>query len=116
MRKRPEIPEDLFFDQAAPQTDERAQEETPLTQQNGKPLRHYTRLTKSRVGRPPLLDGPKVAVTVYLTEPVARRLEEARYLLLSEHGVKTSKSALADFALRVGLGDLEAAADDLRRE
>ncbi|MGD9494812.1 MAG: hypothetical protein AB7Y46_00750 [Armatimonadota bacterium] len=68
------------------------------------------------MGRPPAQDGPKVAVTLYLTEPVAYLLEEARYLLLTQYGVKTSKSAIADFGLRRGLIDLEAAAEDLRRD
>jgi hypothetical protein len=73
----------------------------------------------SRVGRPPAQEGPKVAVTLYLTEPVAHLLEEVKFRLLTEYDVKTSKSAVADFAVRNGLEsleDLEAAADDLRRD
>jgi len=69
-----------------------------------------------RIGRPPAQEGPKVAVTLYLTEPVAHLLEEVRFRLLTEYGVRTSKSAIADFAMRRGLGDLDAAAEDLRRD
>lgn len=68
------------------------------------------------MGRPPAQEGPKVAVTLYLTEPVAYLLEETRYRLLTEHDLRTSKSAIADFALRRALQDLEAAAEDLRRD
>jgi len=70
----------------------------------------------ARVGRPPAQEGPKVAVTLYLTEPVAHLLEEVKFRLLTEYDVKTSKSAIADFAMRNGLDDLQAAADDLRRD
>ncbi len=57
--------------------------------------------------------GAKSPVTLYLTEPVVHRLEEARFLLLSEYGVKTSKSALADYALGQALADLATVAEDL---
>ena len=69
-----------------------------------------------RIGRPPAQEGPKEAVTLYLTEPVAHMLEEVKFRLLTEYDLKTSKSAIADFAIRHGLDDLQAAADDLRRE
>ena len=69
-----------------------------------------------RIGRPPAQEGPKMAVTLYLTEPVAHLLEEVKFRLLTEYGVRTSKSAIADFAMRQGLSDLEAAAEDLRRD
>ena len=128
MARRPQIPEDVFFDQS------RADRESEGEQGNGRSARarksgdgprSYRRLSeetaaepeeRARVGRPPAQEGPKVAVTLYLTEPVALLLEEARYLLLTEHGVKTSKSAIADFGLRAGLSDLAAAAEDLRRD
>lgn len=128
MAKRPEIPEDVFFD--APPADrerDRRQRNGAAARKERPPAtpRSYRRLSDERapepeeaprLGRPPAQEGPKVAVTLYLTEPVAHLLEEARYLLLTEHGVKTSKSAIADFGLRAGLADLSAAADDLRRE
>ena len=128
MARRPQIPEDVFFDES------RADREGEDAQRNGGPdrtrrtaggPRSYRRLweetaaepeEQARVGRPPAQEGPKVAVTLYLTAPVAHLLEEVRYLLLTEHGVKTSKSAIADFGLRAGLTDLTAAAEDLRRD
>ena len=115
MRKRPEIPEDVFFDNSSAQDEEPSDEERQETEEEHRPAERAPR-DRSRVGRPPAQEGPKVAVTLYLTEPVAHSLEEVKFLLLTEHGVRTSKSAIADFALRHGLDDLEAAADDLRRD
>jgi hypothetical protein len=147
VRKRPEIPEDVFFDtgpardepedepqeregQPEPEAEEasaedevlaksmdRAGDEAPrvdLEEERGR--RQKAGESSSRVGRPPAQEGPKTAVTLYLTEPVAHLLEEVKFRLLTEYDVKTSKSAIADFALRHGLDDLQAAADDLRRE
>lgn len=141
MRKRPEIPEDVFFDTGsarevgeraveeeteAPEeqpesaeTESRSAAEEPVSRSSevrGARVSREEASDQPRVGRPPAQEGPKVAVTLYLTEPVAHMLEEVRFLLLTEHGVRTSKSAIADFALRNGLNDLEAAAEDLRRE
>jgi hypothetical protein len=131
VRKRPEIPEDVFFDNDSSR-DDREGEEQPREDQRESSTETedrsgtYTRVSDEtsegdseeapRVGRPPAQEGPKVAVTLYLTEPVAHMLEEVKFLLLTEYDVKTSKSAIADFGLRHGLDDLEAAADDLRRD
>ena len=132
MRKRPEIPEDVFFDTDSAREDEPSAEvasdevssdevssDEEQRPDGGEPETGEQSATgesgQPRVGRPPAQEGPKVAVTLYLTEPVAQRLEEVKFLLLSEYGVRTSKSAIADFALRNGLDDLEAAAEDLRR-
>ena len=148
MRKRPEIPEDVFFN-VTPAVEEPPEElvepaeevtvqvepaddvlEKSMGEKRPTP-RSYQRLSDTRkapeprsepdseparVGRPPAQEGPKVAVTLYLTEPVAHMLEEVKFLLLTEYDVRTSKSAIADFAMRNGLRDLQAAADDLRRE
>ncbi|MFP4250417.1 MAG: hypothetical protein ACLFU7_12205 [Armatimonadota bacterium] len=170
MRKRPEIPEDVFFDTAparkAPEPEPADEPEPDVVDEvdeaepggNGqsdeseddvlaKSMSNSGRTTRvklsearaererirsereearqakekvgestSRVGRPPAQEGPKVAVTLYLTEPVAHLLEEVKFLLLTEYHVKTTKSAIADFAMRNGLEDLQAAADDLRRD
>lgn len=127
MARRPEIPENVFFD--APRTDREKRTEsgtdTQLAAREEQPrggrARSYRTVHRpapqpsARVGRPPAQEGRKVAVTLYLTEPVAHLLEETRYRLLTEHDLRTSKSAIADFALRHALGDLEAAAEDLRR-
>jgi len=123
--RRPEIPEDVFFDPAPSDKGKRDNERNDAAAQaersEGGPRSYRTLSPETtsgtpRIGRPPAQEGPKVAVTLYLTEPVAQLLEETRYLLLTEHRVKTSKSAIADFALRHGLSDLSAAADDLRRD
>ncbi len=129
MARRPEIPEDVFFDAPRANRDKRGdaridaqtqvQDEQPRERSRGqRRVRDETPApqTTSRIGRPPTQDGPKVAVTLYLTEPVAYLLEEVRYRLLTEHDVRTSKSAIADYALRQALGDLEAAAEALRRD
>ncbi|MFW5866673.1 MAG: hypothetical protein ACOCX2_02580 [Armatimonadota bacterium] len=168
MRKRPEIPEDVFFDtgparpepEPAEEPEPQAAEESPEAETGdgaqsddssdeilAKSMANHDGLTRvklsearaererlraerqkeresrekagestPRVGRPPAQEGPKVAVTLYLTEPVAHLLEEVKFLLLTEYDVKTTKSAIADFALRNGLNDLQAAADDLRRD
>lgn len=163
MRKRPEIPEDVFFNvapAAAPAVEPEIEEPRPATRTRrtrpeAKPETipedevlqktmgervgresHRSRYAPEpqrkaeavaewkdkpeaqapRIGRPPAQEGPKVAVTLYLTEPVAHLLEEVRFRLLTEYGVRTSKSAIADFAMRRGLGDLDAAAEDLRRD
>ena len=121
MRRRPEVPADMFFDDPpAPEPAAAA----PAKSAKPPRIRQYKSLTAKgddvktapRVGRPPAQKGPKVAVTLYLTEPVAYLLEQARFTLLTEHGLRTTKSALADFALRTGLQDLAAAAEDLRPE
>jgi hypothetical protein len=166
VRKRPEIPEDVFFDtgpardepedepqepeaQPEPEAEEASAEDEvlaksmdrggderpPVDLDEARAERSRERVARerraaeeardgsekmgessSRVGRPPAQEGPKTAVTLYLTEPVAHLLEEVKFRLLTEYDVKTSKSAIADFALRHGLDDLQAAADDLRRE
>lgn len=142
MRKRPDIPEDVFFDTSRRRQETETVEAPPeepaieaLTETR-EPARRgrapAPRATRgqtaarrpepesqdapARIGRPPAQEGEKVAVTLYLTVPVAQLLEEVRFRLMTEYGVKTSKSAIADFAMRAGLADLEAAADDLRRE
>lgn len=129
MARRPEIPEDVFFDAPRANKEKRGrtridagtqvQEEQPRQRSRGQrpgPEEAPAPSPAPRVGRPPTQDGPKVAVTLYLTEPVAYLLEEVRYRLLTEHDVRTSKSAIADYALRQALDDLEAAAEALRRD
>ena len=159
MRKRPEIPEDVFFDtgpardngpeeephaepEPEPEDDvlaksmadddgtkttklsdyraelarKRAERERRAREQEEEADQEAQEEDQPRVGRPPAQEGPKVAVTLYLTEPVAHLLEEVKFRLLTEYDVKTSKSAIADFAMRNGLDDLQAAADDLRRD
>ena len=115
MRRRADIPADLFLDEPAADGEEGG-EEKPSKRQTDKTAKRYTTTKRGkRVGRPPVLEGPKEPVTLYLTEPAAHRLEEARYLLLTKHDLKTTKSALADYALRHGLEDLTKVAEELGR-
>jgi len=109
--KKADIPEDVFFNDA----------ETPATQDDSKKgkgqKRKRTPASYRRVTRPepePPPEPPKVPVTMYLTEAVANRLEEVKYLLLMEHGVRTNKSAIANYALRVALEEMEAVARAMR--
>jgi len=146
--RRPEIPEDVFFD-PRPRNRDSEQRDSENSDRLAKSLEPEESIAESasadrrspvesaappksdrpveadeddggegssRLGRPPAQEGPKIAVTLYLTEPVAHRLEEAKFRLLTEYGVKTSKSAVADFAIRHGLHNLAAAAEDLRRD
>ena len=119
MPRKADIPADLFFDE--PTTKQKrtkpstATDDKTLKRQNVKLSRAKDREAEAAkpVGRPPMQEGPKTPVTLYLTEPVLRRLEEARYVLMSNYGVKTSKSALADYALGRALADLDVVAEDL---
>ena len=117
MPRKADIPADLFFDEPAVKpkraTKTGSDDAKALKRQNVKPPEIETVDEVKRVGRPPMQEGPKSPVTLYLTEPVLHRLEEARYVLLSEYGVKTSKSALADYALGRALADLATVAEDL---
>ena len=117
MPRKADIPADLFFDEPAakPKRVPKAEpdDDKTLKRQVVKLSRAKEAEAAKPVGRPPMQEGPKSPVTLYLTEPVLHRLEEARYVLLSEHGVKTSKSALADYALGRALADLGVVAEDL---
>ena len=109
MRKRPDIPEDVFF------------EDTPAVEAEDadKTLkRESAKMPAGRASRADIAseEQMKSPVTIYLTRPILHRLEEARFLLLTEHGVKTSKSAIANYALGTALEDLDAAAEALRKE
>lgn len=48
-----------------------------------------------------------VQVCVWLDPAVANAIEEAKALLLVEHGLKTTKSRIVEVALRQVLGDRE---------
>lgn len=117
MPRKADIPADLFFDEPAanPKRTKKpnAYDDETLKRQKVKPPEARPDVSVAKIGRPPMQEGPKSPVTLYLTEPVLHRLEEARYVLLSEYGVKTSKSALADYALGRALVDLAVVAEDL---
>ena len=110
MPRKADIPADLFFDEPAPKPGGGGEESKTLKGQSAEVVQSEDVAEPKRIGRRPMQEGPKEPVTLYLTEPAAHRLEEARYVLLMEYGVKTSKSALADYAVRRGLEDLEAVA------
>ena len=118
MPRKADIPADLFFDEPAakPKRTKKVEpaDSKTLKRQNVKPPEAETDIAVARIGRPPMQEGPKSPVTLYLTAPVLHRLEEARFVLLSEYGVKTSKSALADYALGQALADLATVAEELR--
>jgi len=115
VRKRPQIPEDVFFDDSP--AEEEPHEGKPLKRQKAKTTKGQEGRKRPEEAEPPAAeDEPKSPVTLYLTRPVLHRLEEARFLLLTEHGVKTSKSAIANYALTAALGNLQEAADALREE
>ncbi len=127
--RKADIPADLFLDkvptkvgdpsQGSSQEAESAPEDDSKTLkgQNVKAPKSYAKLSEiKKAGRAAIEAGPKSPVTLYLTDPALHRLEEARYVLLTEYGVKTSKSALADLALRTGLADLAAVASELGEE
>lgn len=118
MPRKADIPADLFLDEPEKGKggEPAGKDRETLSRQKGKPASSVTRVGAKRVGRPPILQGPKEPVTLYLTGPAAHRLEEARYLLFAEHGLKTTKSALADYALRHALEDLTKVAEELSRE
>lgn len=117
MPRKADIPADLFFDEPAakPKRVKNAEvaDGKALKRQNGKSPKAEPGVAVAKVGRPPMQEGPKSPVTLYLTEPVLHRLEEVRFVLLTEYGIKTSKSALADYALGRALADLATVADDL---
>ena len=117
MPRKADIPADLFFDEPAAKPKRAKKTEAAdgkaLKRQNVKPPEASPDVALAKIGRPPMQEGPKSPVTLYLTPPVLHRLEEARYVLLSEYGIKTSKSALADYALGRALADLATVAEDL---
>lgn len=66
--------------------------------------------------RPVATDEAKVQVTIYLSEAAAMALEKMRYTLMLEHGVKTSKSAIAQYAIEAAAKDVEGVARGLTGE
>ena len=85
MRKNLQIPRDFFGDGPQEQTD------APLA---------------PRRPGPAAAEG-KVQVTIYLSEPAALALEKMRYALMLEYGIKTTKSAIAQYAIEATAKDIE---------
>lgn len=95
MRKNPEIPANVFFDEP---------DET-LERPVAGPVRSL-----GRGG-----EEDKVQVTVYLSPAVAKRLEALRFHLLSDFDIKVPKSAIAEYALAHLSDDLTAMAEYFQR-
>lgn len=112
MPRKADIPDDIFFDDTGTKEEQEASKKA--RRENGTEARTYDRVAETEAPETPASEAVKVPATLYLTEPVAYRLEEVRFRLLTEHGVKTNKSAIANYALGVGLEDIEAAAEALR--
>jgi hypothetical protein len=59
-------------------------------------------------------NAPKTQTSIHLTVPTITRIEEVKYRLLAEYGVKAKKSTIVEVALKEGLSDLEQLAQALR--
>jgi hypothetical protein len=107
VRKTPEIPEDVFFE------DEKPAAAVPASQEAVMPAKPQA-VKQSKRQAVKQSSGQKVQVTVYLSEEVLRELERARFELLSRHHVRASKSAIAEWAIAQAGADLGAMAEALR--
>ena len=92
MAKKPEIPQDLFFE---------TKQKKPATKSTAKP--QAVKTTKVQ----------KVQVTIYLSEQAARTLETARFELLTSHDIRVPKSAIAEYAICQAAADIPAMAQAL---
>jgi hypothetical protein len=110
--RKADIPDDIFFDDTGTKKEQEASKKAK--RQRGKEARAHDRVAETEASETAAGEAVKMPATLYLTEHVAYRLEEVRFRLLTEHGVKTNKSAIANYALGVGLEDIEAAAEALR--
>ena len=90
MRKTPEIPQDVFFEQSKPQA---------------------RKTVKRQAGKQSTTQ--KVQVTIYLSDPVAKDLERARFELLTTRNLRVSKSAIAEYAIGKAVADLEGLVEGL---
>lgn len=98
MRKPAEIPRDVFFGDTpaatpAPTTPAPAASPPPPTTTPA-PAAPAAPVPVTDEG-----DEAKLQVTIYLSESMAKKLEAVRYHLLTDHNVKVSKSAIAEYAL-----------------
>lgn len=122
MRKMPAIPRDVFFGEpaaapepAAPATEpapEPAPEPVipPATVAVQPPLAAVTPPVAVAAVPVPVVEEDKIQVTIYLTPPIAKRLEALRFHLLNDYNVKVSKSALTEYAITQLGADMESLA------
>ena len=102
MRKTPQIPQDVFFQEPAPTAP------TPDTKPASPPA---DKPSKPRAVKQPKL--PKIQLTVYLSDATAKDLERARYELLTRHNLRVPKSTIAEHAIAVAIRDLDTLAKAL---
>lgn len=103
MRKTPQIPQDVFFQEPTPATP------TPAV---GTAQSQAVKTSKPQAVKPSKLQ--KVQMTVYLSDATAKDLERARYELLSRHNLRVPKSTIAEHAIAVAIRDLDTLAKALR--
>ena len=115
MRKTPQIPRDVFFDEE--------QGDQAVIKSNNEDTNHVNRQAikasedaQSSDKRGPQRQkgrhsrGQKVQITVYLGEEVLQELERGRYELFARHRLRVPKSAIVEQAIVQALGDLGALA------
>ena len=121
MRKTPDIPQNVFFDEGgpaeaeappeAPVTARRQAVKTSSSQAVKTAKRQAVKTASSQAVKQS--SSQKVQVTVYLSEAADKELERLRFELLSKHNLRASRSGIVEAAiLGVGerLGEIAAAA------
>lgn len=99
MRKTPQIPQDVFFEEpAAPASAPAVKTAQTQAVKTAKPLKVKTS------------QRHKVQLTLYLTDATAKDLERARYELLTRHDLRVPKSTIAEHAIALAVRDLDALA------
>lgn len=81
MRKTPKIPQDILFEDKPKKTAKRQAVKQSSSQ--------------------------KSQVTVYLTDQAINALEKCKFELLTKHGLRVSKSAIAEYAITRSAGDVD---------
>lgn len=115
MRKTPQIPANVFFDDPpaeAPAPAPAAATETSSSQTVKQPKRLDVKKSKRQDAS--ASNSQKRQVTIYLSEQALAALERTRLDLILEHGLRVPKSAIAEQALLGAARDLPALADALR--
>ena len=88
----------------------------PKVLKSKKSIVQKTRSTIDEKSKTPhvIIAAPKTQTSVHLTVPTITRIEEVKYRLLAEYGVKAKKSTIVEVALQGGLANLEQLAQALR--
>jgi hypothetical protein len=103
VRKTPQIPQDVFFQEPTPAAPAPAPTTTakPQTTKTARPQAVKTS------------NSQKVQITLYLSDATAKDLERARYELLTRHNLRVPKSTIAEHAIAAAVRDLESLAQAL---